>query len=199
MAVTDGSARGNWPREDWRTFDMPSQIDNVTLRSIRADPARRSVRRILGTGVECDRRLRCALVDSVYDPLEERQPFWRDAQTATDHDTIVVRLRQLIGQYCDATIVGSDHADIAVPTALGHCRLGDVDARLDLFSIEPWWQRGIGKVDGFGLLPDKQYTCHDQITLKGDGVVGRVSSRFERNAPMVFMDCSAARNWLRGD
>jgi hypothetical protein len=146
--------------------------------------------------------LRCALVDSVYNPLEERQPFWRDAQTATDHDAVVVRLRQLIGQHGDATVVGSDHADIAVPTALGHCRLGDVDPLLDLFGIEPWWQRGIGKVDGFRLLPDKQYTCHDQIPLKGvEGMAlsAEVSSRLERNAPMAFRDCSAARNWPRED
>jgi hypothetical protein len=54
-----------------------------------------------------------------------------------------------------AAVVGGDHAEVAVPAALGHRRLRDVDACLDFFDIEPWRQGGVGKVDGFGLLSDK--------------------------------------------
>lgn len=56
----------------------------------------------------------------------------------------------------------------------------------------------IGKVDGFRLLPDKQYTCYDQAPLSGlEGTAS--SSRWRRNSPVAFTDCSAARNWPRED
>lgn len=72
VATVRSRAR-NLPRTDWE--GLAGQIDDVILCSIRADQPKPSLRRILETGGEYDRCLRCAMVDRAYDLLEERQPL----------------------------------------------------------------------------------------------------------------------------
>lgn len=165
--------------------------------SIRTDPPRRSLRRILGTGVERDSGFGSALVNGVHDPLEERQALGRKAQAAPDHDAVVGGLRQLRSQHRDAAVVGGDHAEVAVPAALGHRRLGDVDACVDLVGVEPRRQGRIGEVYGFRLLPNEQYALHDQAPLHRQADIDPASAARAANRNVCEIETYAFRPQAR--
>jgi hypothetical protein len=42
-----------------------------------------------------------------------------------------------------------------LPSAISDLRNGDGNTGVDLLRIETWWQGGVGKVYGFGLLADE--------------------------------------------
>ena len=87
--------------------------------------------------------------------------------------------------------VGRDHAGVAPPSALADLFDCDGDAGVDLVGIEARRQRRVREVDGLGLLPDKQDTCHGKSpsevsfwtqTAAHAAAAASAKSRYERGA-----------------